>query len=150
MGENSKRTKGPGENEDVKKYLDNIERRITHELPSKLLSLQRLREMMTSSECAYCFDKEDLSWVDNDIGALSKELHALRKEFEEKSQLYNRTLVDMQKTLDMRVEILNKVDEETNLCNLRPTLVKLFAEKQCELIKSMEECRKKVYDHKQQ
>lgn len=135
---------GTDGNEKVKQYLDELEKKITVDLPNKLFALQRLRENMTHPNHVHCFDKEDLTWVDKDIADISKELAEYQKEFNEKSNLYNRTLADMQKTLQTRVEILNSVDEETNLCKLRPALVKMFAEKQCELLKSMEECRNKV------
>ncbi len=127
-------------------YLEELEKKVTVTYPKKIECLMSLRDAIKTPDVSECFDEEDITWIDEELKKLAKELECFRKEWRHKNHLYNDTLIEMEKMLETRERVLNDEDGETQLFSQQPQITYCFATKQAELVNEMEKLKKQMYE----
>jgi len=114
-----------------------LQNRIT-EASIKVESLQNLRNAILENK-NNSFDKEDLQIVDEHLKQSTNEVNNLKKELEQREMLYKNTILKLHQTLSVRQNVLENQNDKTQVLQKHPELLKKFANKQAQLVKTLKE-----------
>jgi hypothetical protein len=107
----------------------------------KLQALSRFRDMVVNSEREGLFDKEDMSWIEDDIENVRTERDKRQAEYERRKELYENSIVKMENILQKRKLVFDQADSKFGVLQQRPDLLKKFAEKQATLMTTVKQAK---------
>jgi Fe2+ or Zn2+ uptake regulation protein len=111
-------------------------------LSSSLKKLNYLYETMKRHESV--FDDEDLTWVFTTLEQLAHQKAVLQLEMEKRQEVYNNTVVNMEKLVIQRMKVLEEIDAETGVLEENPELMNNFTIKQAHLTGLLREMKLKL------
>lgn len=105
---------------------------------AKLESLQNLRTAVLENK-NNSFDKEDLQIIEDISKNTSTEMLNLKRELDQRESLYKNTILKLHQTLSVRQTVLEEQNDKTQVLSKHPDLLKKFANKQAQLVKTLKE-----------
>lgn len=126
-----------------KKY-SKVLSKLKHEISRKksmLDSLKQFRTIIKTHQTEGLFDDEDLKWVEDDIEVLSAEISDLQADYQSRKEIYDNSIVRLERILNHRKKIIEDAEESLNIFNHRPHLLKKFSQKHVTLIKTIEQAK---------
>lgn len=121
-----------------------IETLISQVYPQRIEVLEKLLATIQAKNFAAFFDAQDVEWVREDLESQRRELAEITEIWKHTYSIYSDTYLGLSKTLETRQDILNRINEETDLFAHRPMLIDKFAQKQAEFAEMMDICRDKI------
>lgn len=100
-------------------------------LDARMEALRELQEAM--AQAGEVFDAEDHDLVSNSLEELSREREQRRSDHDARVRLYEENILALQKTLETRKRLLERVDGENSVLRSNSGLMNAFAHKQAEL-----------------
>jgi hypothetical protein len=91
------------------------------------------------------FDNEDLGWIDAKAAELEEELLAVKKSYNDGCNIYKEVVNKMHERIETRVDVLQAIDEETDVLHIHKDLRDRFISKQKRLEELWDQVCNKVF-----
>lgn len=111
------------------------------EYDRKLESTKRFLSIIKKNQEAGLFDDQDAGWLEEDIADLEEKKRVRVEEYTRRRELYENSIVKMEKILEKRKRIIEDENGHSNVLQNRPDLLKKFAEKRATLIKTIKQAK---------
>ena len=111
------------------------------EYDRELKAVKKFHATVKKNQESGLFDDQDIKWIDADIEDMEEKRRVRVEEYNRRKDLYENSIVKMEKILEQRKNIIEEVDSESNVFQNRPELLKKFAEKRATLIKTVKQAK---------
>ena len=131
--------------------FEHIFRQLYQDIEQSANILQSVRQFKQHIEPGLnegVFDTQDLQWITEDETNLEKELKTKEEDLRKRKEIYEHSVLKLEKLLDKRKKMIEEGDRQTNVFAYRPELLKKFAQKRAELMKMTEQGKKEVCANK--
>jgi len=105
-------------------------------------SLHKFRQYIDQGVRDGVFDEEDRRWIEEDLQKLTLEKDKKEIEYNNRKQAYEGSILKLENIMNVRKQIIEEADKNTNVFSSRPELLKKFAQKRANLIKIVEQGKK--------
>lgn len=85
------------------------------------------------------FDEEELKWINEDLENMTEIRDKKESEYLKKKEIYETNVLRLENILNKRKQIIDEADSKTGVFNIRPELLKKFAQKRALLMKMVDQ-----------
>ena len=90
------------------------------------------------------FDDQDIGWIEDDLKCLRDQRLQKETEYKKRKELYDNSVVKLEDVLERRKILIEEADQQTGVFNMRPELLKKFAQKRATLMKIVDQGKQDI------
>ena len=106
---------------------------------SVIQTIQQFKSYIEKNLNDGIFDEEELKWINEDLENVTEIRDKKESEYFKKKEIYETNVLRLENILNKRKQIIDEADSKTGVFNIRPELLKKFAQKRALLMKMVDQ-----------